>query len=29
MNPDTNDNNILHIGFDDTDSTFGRYVLLI
>ncbi len=24
MNPDTNDNNILHIGFDDTDSTLGR-----
>ena len=24
MNTDTNDNNILHIGFDDTDSTFGR-----
>ena len=24
MNTDTNDNNILHIGFDDTDSTLGK-----
>ncbi|HEX7142841.1 MAG TPA: DUF1743 domain-containing protein, partial [Nitrososphaeraceae archaeon] len=24
MNSDTNDTNILHIGLDDTDSTFGR-----
>ena len=24
VNTDTNDNNILHIGFDDTDSTLGK-----